>query len=103
MIYFLHHIISSRLAQERGCSPPWLAPHSLKKGGGGVGCTGPDPASEVLLTAGTALAVEISRCLTVEQVGQLAAFLTVLGDQLAFLALNMPQDTSEQTNGAGCP
>ena len=64
-------------------------------------CTGSDPASELLLTAGTALAVEISRCLTAEAVEQLAAFLTVLGDQLALLAMNMPQDTSE-TNGAGC-
>ena len=65
-------------------------------------CTGPDPASEVLLTAGTVLAIEIARCLTAEEVGQLAAFLTVLGDQLALLALNMPQDTGQQTNAAGC-
>ena len=65
-------------------------------------CTGPDQASEFLLTAGTALAIEIARCLTAEEVGQLAAFLTVMGDQLAFLALNMPPDTSEQTNAAGC-
>lgn len=66
-------------------------------------CTGSDPSSEFLLTAGTALAIEISRCLTAEEVEQLAAFLTVLGDQLALLALNMPQDTEKQTHGPGCP
>ena len=65
-------------------------------------CTGPDQASEFLLTAGTALAIEIARCLTAAEVEQLAAFLTVLGDQLALLAMNMPQDTAEQTGSAGC-
>lgn len=74
------------------------------KGGGGLGCVGPDRGSaEFLLTAGTALAIEISRCLSAEEVGQLAAFLTVLGDQLALLALNMPQDADGKANGAACP
>lgn len=66
-------------------------------------CTGSGQNSgEFLLAAGTALAIEISRCLTVAEVNQLAAFLTVLGDQLTLLALQMPQDTDEQTSGAGC-
>lgn len=47
---------------------------------------------EFLLTAGTALSIEISRQLTVEEVELLAAFFTVLGDQLALLALKMPED-----------
>ena len=45
---------------------------------------------EFLLTAGTALAIEMSRRLTAEEMELLAAFLNVLGDQLGLLALNMP-------------
>lgn len=88
---------------RRAGSPLRFLPHSLNKGGGGVRCTGSGQTSgEFLLAAGTALAIEISRCLTVDEVNQLAALLTVLGDQLALLALQMPQDTDEQKNGASC-
>lgn len=66
-----------------------------------MGCVGPGQGSaEFLLTAGTALAIEIARCLSAEEVGQLAAFLTVLGDQLALLALNMPQNAGGQGSGS---
>lgn len=51
---------------------------------------------ELLLTAGTALAIEISRQLGVEEVELLAAFFSVLGDQLALLAQKMPQDAEDQ-------
>lgn len=47
---------------------------------------------EFLLTAGTALAIQMARQLDVEEIELLAAFFTVLGDQLALLALKMPQD-----------
>lgn len=57
-----------------------------------MSCQNGGAAGEFLLTAGTALAIEISRQLSVEEVELLAAFLTVLGDQLALLALKMPQD-----------
>lgn len=57
-----------------------------------MSCQNGGASGEFLLTAGTALAIEISRQLCVEEVGLLAAFFTVLGDQLALLALNMPQD-----------
>lgn len=51
-------------------------------------CGSSGPASgEFLLTAGTALAIEMSRRLSVEEMELLAAFLTVLADQLALLAL----------------
>lgn len=48
-------------------------------------------AGEFLLTAGTALAIEMARQLTVEELELLSAFLEVLGDQLALLALKMDQ------------
>ena len=57
-----------------------------------MSCQRGGAAGEFLLTAGTALAIEISRRLSVEEVELLAAFLTVLGDQLALLALKMPED-----------
>jgi len=59
---------------------------------GAVFCQNGGAAGEFLLTAGTALAIEISRRLTAEEMELLAAFLEVLGDQLALLALKMPQD-----------
>ena len=45
--------------------------------------------SEFLLTAATALSIQITKCCTLEEVGLLAAFFTVLGDNLELLALNM--------------
>lgn len=57
-------------------------------------------AGEFLLTAGTALAIEMSRQLTVEEMGVLAAFFTVLGDQLALLALKKPPDGGCGERGA---
>lgn len=57
-----------------------------------MSCQNGGASGEFLLTAGTALAIEISRQLRVEEVGLLAAFFTVLGDQLALLTLNMSQD-----------
>lgn len=61
-----------------------------------MSCQSGGPSGEFLLTAGTALAIEISRRLGVEEVELLAAFLTVLGDQLALLAQKMPQDAENQ-------
>lgn len=52
---------------------------------------------EFLLTAGTALALEMSRRLTVEELELLSAFLEVLADQLALLALKAPQDGGRHT------
>lgn len=57
-----------------------------------MSCQNGGASGEFLLTAGAALAIEISRQLTVEEMGLLAAFFTVLGDQLALLALKMPED-----------
>lgn len=72
-------------------------PHRLNhKGGGAVSCQDCGASGEFLLTAGTALAIEISRRLSVEEVELLAAFFSVLGDQLALLALKMPQDAEDQ-------
>lgn len=59
---------------------------------GAVSCRSESAAGEFLLTAGTALAIEISRQLTAEELELLSAFLEVLGDQLALLALKMPRD-----------
>ena len=56
---------------------------------------------EFLLTAGTALAIQMSRQLTVEEVGLLAAFFSVLGDQLALLALGMPTGGAAASGSAG--
>lgn len=61
-----------------------------------MSCQNGGASGEFLLTAGTALAIEMSRQLTVEEMELLAAFLTVLGDQLALLALKMPQDAEDQ-------
>lgn len=64
-------------------------------------CPGNRGASgEFLLTAGTALAIQMSRQLTVEEMELVAAFLEVLGDQLALLALKMPQDGAPGCDGA---
>lgn len=54
-----------------------------------MACQGP-ASGEFLLAAGTALAIQMSRTLTVEEIELLAAFLEVLGDQLSLLALKMP-------------
>lgn len=64
---------------------------------GAVSCQNGGASGEFLLTAGTALAIEISRQLTVEEVELLAMFFTVLGDQLALLALKMPQDAEDHS------
>lgn len=64
---------------------------------GAVSCQNGGASGEFLLTAGTALAIEISRHLTVEEVELLAMFFTVLGDQLALLALKMPQDAEDHS------
>lgn len=55
--------------------------------------------AEFLLTAGTALAIEMSRRLSVDEMELLSAFLEVLGDQLALLALKMPQDETAPGSG----
>lgn len=57
-----------------------------------MSCQSGGTSGEFLLTAGTALAIEMSRTLTVEEMELLAAFFTVLGDQLVLLALKMPED-----------
>ena len=57
-----------------------------------MSCRSAGASGEFLLTAGTALAIEMSRQLTVDEMELLAAFLEVLGDQLALLALKMPED-----------
>lgn len=57
-----------------------------------MSCQNGGTSGEFLLTAGTALAIEMSRWLSAEEMELLAAFLEVLGDQLALLALKMPQD-----------
>ena len=57
-----------------------------------MSCQSGGTSGEFLLTAGTALAIEMSRQLSAEEMELLAAFLEVLGDQLALLALKMPQD-----------
>lgn len=62
-----------------------------------MSCQNGGASGEFLLTAGTALAIEISRHLTVEEVELLAMFFTVLGDQLALLALKMPQDAEDHS------
>lgn len=62
---------------------------------GAVSCRS-GASGEFLLTAGTALAIEMSRQLTAEEMALLAAFFTVLGDQLALLALKMPPDSGGQ-------
>lgn len=54
---------------------------------------------EFLVTACTALAIEISHEMTEEEVGLLAAFFTVLGDQLALLALTMPEESGSGQDG----
>lgn len=54
---------------------------------------------EFLLAAGTALAIQISRQLTAEEMELLAAFLEVLGDQLSLLALQMPEG---ENDGSDC-
>lgn len=56
-----------------------------------LACQG-SASGEFLLTAGTALAIQMSHSLTEEEMELLAAFLTVLADQLALLAINMPQN-----------
>lgn len=55
-------------------------------------CQNSGASGEFLLTAGTALAIEMSRTMTAEELALLAAFFTVLGDQLALLALKKPED-----------
>lgn len=50
--------------------------------------------AEFLLAAGTALAIQISRSLTADEMELLSAFLEVLGDQLALLALQAPQQSN---------
>lgn len=57
-----------------------------------MACQG-SASGEFLLSAGTALAIQMSRSLTEEEMELLAAFLTVLADQLALLAIKAPQNT----------
>lgn len=52
---------------------------------------------EFLLTATTALAIEMSRQLSVEEMELVSAFLEVLGNQLALLVLKMPSDPDVET------
>lgn len=47
---------------------------------------------EFLLTASTALAIQMSRSLTADELELVAAFLDVLSDQLALLALKMAEE-----------
>ncbi len=57
---------------------------------------------EFLLAAATALSIQISHERTVDEVALLAAFFTVLGDQLALLALKMPPANQETKGSPGC-
>ena len=54
---------------------------------------------EALLSAGTALAICIARDRTADELSNLAAFFTVLGDQLALLALKKGE--CAEGNGSG--
>lgn len=53
-------------------------------------CSG--PSGEFLLGSATVLAIQIAQERTAEELQLLAAFFTVLGDQLALLSLKKPQD-----------
>lgn len=64
-----------------------------------MSCQNSGASGEFLLTAGTALAIEMSRTMTAEEMGVLAAFFTVLGDQLALLALKKPENGSRDCGG----
>lgn len=61
-----------------------------------MGCNG--ISGEALLSAGTALAIYIAREHTADEISLLATFFTVLGDQLALLALKKGE--CEEENGS---
>lgn len=68
-----------------------------------MSCQACGASGEFLLTAGTALAIEMSRQLTEDEMELVAAFLTVLADQLELLVLKMPEGGGNGAGGSQIP